>query len=180
MFAATGLLLLLTGCSDGSDRVAREDTARTPVSMSRGELRAPAEDAQVPGDVRIVTVGDGFDLALIGDSISSGLSRTTLAMMRRETDSATVGGSGFGADLEKLVKGKVQQAVATRVSVPLSAVREVRYEQGALIFDWNGKPPALFAQTKINGKSFLESFTPDDARRFADAVRLRKGRRGDF
>lgn len=180
MIAASGVVLLLTACSDSSDTDARVDTARTPVSMSRGEVRAPAEDAQVPGDVRIVTVGDGFDLALIGDSISSGLSRTTLAMMRRETDSAAVSGSGFGANLEKMVKGTVQQAVATRVSIPLSAVRDVRYEQGALIFDWNGKPPALFVQTKINGKPFLESFAPDDARRFVDAVRLRKGRRGDF
>ena len=51
------------------------------------------------GDVRIVSTDGGIDLALIGDSISSGLSPATLAKVAQETDTAGVKQSGFGASI---------------------------------------------------------------------------------
>jgi hypothetical protein len=126
------------------------------------------------GDVRIVTEDGGVDLALIGDTISGGLSQQTVDKVKRETDTGAVQGSGFGAEIERMVKGTVQSAIGTRAAFPLSAVRDVRYENGKLIFDWADKPQNMFGKVNVNKKDVMESFSPADAQRFVDAVRARK------
>jgi hypothetical protein len=141
---------------------------------SRPPSHAAASDTLDTGEVRIVSADSGVDLALLRDTISGGLSQQTLATVRHSVDTATVTGRGLGASIEKLVKSSVSSAVGTRVAVPLSAVKEVRYEGGKLHFEWNGKPVTLFENAKVNGKPVLESFRPDDARRFVDVVRARK------
>jgi hypothetical protein len=126
------------------------------------------------GDIRIVSVDSGVDLALLGDTVSGGLSQYSLAKVKRETDTLTVKGTGVGADIERMVKGTVQSAVATRVAFPVSAVRDVRYEGGRIIFDWNDKPRYLFGKMNVNKKDVMGSFSPADAERFVDAVRARR------
>ena len=131
-----------------------------------------------PGDIRIVTTDNGIDLALIGDTISSGLSQHALDRVRKETDTSAVKGDGFGASIEKMVKGSVQSAIGTRVAFPISAVRSVRYDGNKIVFDWNGKSNNFFGHTNVNGRNVLESFDAADARQFADAVMARKRTRG--
>jgi hypothetical protein len=172
---ALGAAMLAFGCSTGSDTAARDETPAAGVTLSRTKLRA-SNDSLAPGDVRIVTTDGSLDLALVGDSISSGLSPASIEKVRHETDTAAVQGSGFAADMEKMVKGTVQGAIGTRASIPLSAVREVRYDGEKLVFEWNGAPPKLFVDAKVNGKPLLASFAPDEARRFAGAVNARKGK----
>jgi hypothetical protein len=174
---ALASLLLLAACSDRSRESGRTDTGATHVSITS---RTPSADAAplAAGDVRIVTTDGGMDLALIGDTISSGLSPGAIEKARHETDTAAVTGTGFGADLEKMVKGTVQKAIGTRAVFPIADVREVRYDGHALEFEWAGKPPQVYSSMKVNGKPFLESFAPDDAKRFADAVNARKQARG--
>ena len=169
------------GCGGGSEDRRAEDTVATDTASSaRAPMDMPADvaasDSLGEGDVRIVTTNGGIDLALIGDSISTGLSPQALQTVRAETDTASVSGTGFGAELEKMVKGTVQGAVGKRIGFPISDVREVRYDGEKLVFEWTGKPRTLFDKTKINGKPLLASFAPEDARRFADAVNARKGR----
>jgi hypothetical protein len=125
------------------------------------------------GDIRITSTDGGVDLALIGDSISGGLSQQSLEKARRETDTNKVKGTGFGADIEKMVKGTVQSALATRVAFPLSAIKDVRYDGRKIVFDWNGTP-RISGKMQVNDKDALESFSPEDAQRFVDAVRARK------
>ena len=127
-----------------------------------------------PGDVRIVSTDNGIDLALLGDTISSGLSEHALSKAKEGTDTAAVKGSGFGASIEKMVKSQVQTAIGTRVAFPLSAVRDIRSENGTIVFDGDPNPGNLFKGTKVNGKPLLESFSAADAQRFVDAVRARK------
>ena len=141
--------------------------------MSRSATPA-AEVPLGPGDIRITNTDGGVDLAMIGDSISGGLSAATLARVRRETDTSAVSGSGFSASIEKMVKGSVQSALGTRMSVPISAVKDVRYDGQRLVFDWNGKAPANFDHARVNNKDVMASFSADDAQRFAAAVRARK------
>jgi hypothetical protein len=100
--------------------------------------------------------------------------------VRQETDTAKVSGSGFSASLEKMVKGTVASAVGTRVSFPVSALRDVRYADGAIVFEWTGKRPTMFDNTKVNNKKLLESFPPDDAQRFVTAVKARMAERGNI
>jgi hypothetical protein len=173
--------LALTAACSRSSEADRADppTERTEVTISRGSSRNGADTLRA-GDVRITTVDGSIDLALLGDSISSGLSQGSLDKVRTETDTAAVDGTGLAANLERMVKGTVQSAVGTRISVPISAIRDVRYENGAIVIDWVGERRTIFDNTKINGKRLLESFRPDDARRFVDAVKARKVRSGEF
>lgn len=132
-----------------------------------------AQAGATGGDVRIQTTSGELDMALVGDSISAGLTPDALAKVRRETDTARVSSSGIGGSIERMVKSTVQSAVSSRVSFPVSAVKDVRYRDGAIEFEWNERPTRLFEQTKVNGKPFLASFAPQDAERFVDAVRAR-------
>jgi hypothetical protein len=176
--------LSAVACSGGGDRDTRRSDERsdagpveTPPTPAAAPSAAAAEDETLAdGDIRIVTTNGGIDLALIGDTVSSGLSPQALREVRRETDTAAVHGTGIGADIEKMVKGTVQGAVRKRASFPLSEVRSARYDGERLVFEWEGSPRKLFDNTKIDGKPLLASFAPDDARRFAAAVNARKGR----
>lgn len=168
--------VLVSACSRRSTEDAREQTPVVATVRSAAEGPLPLHE----GDIRIVTADSGIDLALVGDTISTGLSPYALEKVRRETDTTTVQGTGMGASLEKLIKGKVAGAIGTRAGFPLSAIRDVRYESGALKFDWVGKPVNLFTNTKVNGRPVLESFSPADAQRFVDAVRARKSGRSRF
>jgi len=171
------LAVVIAACSGRSNDASRADSARTHISMTSSKPDAE----RVPlaeGDVRIMTADSSVDLALIGDTISSGLSQHAIAKVRQETDTAAVKGTGFGADIEKMVKGTVQKAVGTRVQFPISDVRAVRYDGRAIVFEWAGKPPKVYGDAKVNGKPLMESFAPDDAKRFADAVTARKRARG--
>jgi hypothetical protein len=173
-----GALVVAGACSSKAERNEKRAQDEAPdggVTLSRPNT-AITEDTLGAGDVRIVTTNGGIDLALIGDSISSGLSPAAIRKVRQETDTAKVTGTGFGSQIEKMVKGSVQGAIGTRMSFPISAVREVRYDGEKLVFDWNGEPRRTFEAVKIDGKPMLASFSPEDAKRFADAVNARKGK----
>lgn len=168
---SVAVLIVSAGCSShDTDHNTDDDGAR----MSMPSTSTAVPDSLATGEVRIVTADSGVDLMLVRDSISGGLSEATLAKIRQSVDTTSVKSTGIGASIEKLVKSTVTSAVGTRVVVPLSAVKDVRYEEGRLQFDWNGKPTKIFDNTKVNGKPVMESFRPDDARRFVDAVRARK------
>ena len=152
----------------------RDDDVKIPMRLSHNSDPAAANAPLREGDIRITSVDGGVDLALIGDSISGGLSQKTLAKVRHDTDTSAVQGSGFGASIEKMVKGSVQSALGTRVVFPLVDVTDVRYDGKRLIFDWNGKPRTGFAHINVDNRDVLESFSSDDAQRFVIAVRARK------
>lgn len=171
--ASIAAVTLLGSACSRSDEEARP-TADVPMRIARSADTSGGPESLASGDIRIENENRGVDLALIGDTISSGLSRSALETARRETNPAAVTGSGFGADIEKMVKGTVQGALSTRVSFPLSSVNDARYENGAIVFDWNGRPPSMFKQVNINDKPLLESFSEADAQRFVEAVRARK------
>ena len=167
------------GSSQGESVVAdTASAAQPPMRESVDASPAPpgTSDSLAEGDIRIVTTNGGIDLALIGDSISTGLSPQALQTVRAETDTASVSGTGLGSQIEKMVKGTVQGAVGKRIGFPLSDVREVRYDGQKLVFEWAGEPRKLFDNTKIDGKPLLASFSPEDARRFAAAVNAKKGK----
>jgi hypothetical protein len=143
-------------------------------SRQRDESRSSSAAAtSTAGDVRIQTATGELDLALVRDTISAGLAPPALAKAREATDTAHVNATGLGGSIERLVKSSVQQAVSARVAFPVSAVKDVRYTDGRIEFEWNERPTRLLDQTKVNGRPFLESFRPEDAERFVAAVRER-------
>ncbi|MEO8335229.1 MAG: hypothetical protein ABI664_09660 [bacterium] len=163
-------VLVTVGCSH------KDDTrAEVPVKLSRSTDTSRYE--MQPGDIRIASIDSGVDLALIGDTISGGLSAKTLAKVKHDIDTAAVKGTGMGAEIERMVKGTVASALTTRINVPVSAVRDVHYDGKRIVFEWNGKPPRTFGSVKSDKKDVLESFSAEDAERFVAAVRARKGTR---
>jgi hypothetical protein len=163
-------VLALAACRH---RDSDSDQPDVPVHLSRNA--DTTHYVMQPGDIRIASVDSEVDLALLGDTISGGLSAKTLAKVKHDTDTGAVKGTGFGADIEKMVKGTVQSALTTRVSFPLSAVKDVHYDGRKIVFDWNGKTPRSFMSVHVhNNKDALEAFSASDAQRFVDAVRARK------
>lgn len=172
MRTSCSMLLLAALALVASCGTTKDDEEKVPLHVSRPGGTAPAVPL-APGDIRITSTDGGIDLAMIGDSISGGLSAATLAKVRKETDTSAVSGTGFAASLEKVVKGSVQTALNTRIAVPVSAVKDVRYDGQRLVFEWNGKPPADFSHAKVNDKDVMASFSAADAQRFVVAVRAR-------
>ena len=99
--------------------------------------RADHDDSLAAGDVRIVASNGGVDLALIGDSISTGLSPAAIEKVHQETDTSKVTGTGFGCVDREDGEGTVQGAIGTRVSFPVAAVREARYDGEKIVFEWS-------------------------------------------
>ena len=129
-----------------------------------------------PGDVKITNEDSSVDMAVVGQQIVVRLSDRTMDKVRRETDTANVSGSGFGASIEKMVKRTVASTLGQQFEYPLRDVRDARYENGQIVLDVNGKEPRLLANTKVGGKKLMESFRPEDAQRFVAAVNARKAR----
>jgi hypothetical protein len=138
----------------------------------------PANEALGPGDLRIYSADSSVDLVLSGNNILAGLSPKTVekvkSEMERSTDRDT---SGFAGSISKMVKSSVAGAIGTHAVYPLSEIREIRYEDGQIVFDAkDGKQHDLFGNTKVNGNKVSNSFRPDDAQRFVEAVRARMER----
>src|SRR5678815_254909 len=96
--------LVAAACSSKPADRAKDEAPDGGVTLSKTTVPV-SDDSLGAGDVRIVATNGGIDLALIGDSISSGLSPEALRKVKRETDTARVTGSGFASQIEKMVKG---------------------------------------------------------------------------
>ena len=149
------------------------DDADKSVIIQSGIKAAPPR-ALGPGDIRISATDNDVDLAMIGDTITSGLSEAALAKAQKSTDTTAVKGTGFSASIEKMVKSTVQGALGTRVGFALSDIRSARYENGRIVFDWVDPKKNIFEHSNVNGRNVLESFSAADAQRFVDAVNARR------
>jgi hypothetical protein len=129
-----------------------------------------------PGDMKITNEDSSVDMAVVGQRIVVRLSEKTMSKVRQETDTAAVKDSGFGGSIERFVKKTVQSTLGQQFEYPVADVRDARYENGAIVLDVNGREPRLLANTKVSGKKLMESFRPDDARRFVAAVNAKKGK----
>jgi hypothetical protein len=126
-----------------------------------------------PGDVQIVNTDSTVEMALIGQNIVVRLSDKIMARMHRDVDTA-IRDSGLSGSIERLVKSTVASALNQQLQYPLSEVREARYENGAIKLDVNGAQPRAFSSTKVGGRPLMETFRPEDAQRFVNAVNARK------
>jgi hypothetical protein len=135
----------------------------------------PANEALGPGDLRIYSSDSAVDLVLSGNNILAGLSPKTVEKVKREMEKSTDRDtSGFAGSISQIVKSSVAGAIGTHAVYALSDIREIRYEDGHIVFDAkDGKQHDLFGSTKVNGNKVSSSFRPDDAQRFVEAVRAR-------
>ncbi|HTE47271.1 MAG TPA: hypothetical protein VK636_18620 [Gemmatimonadaceae bacterium] len=141
----------------------------------RVQTEVPPPEALGPGDVHIYSADTSVDLILQGDKILAGLSPQTVAKVKISIDSSASGDtSGLGGSISQIVKKSVAGAIGTHAVFPLADIRDIRYESGQIVFDWkDGGKHQLFGNTKVNGNKVSNSFRPDDAQRFIDAVKAR-------
>lgn len=131
-----------------------------------------------PGDIRIVTESGNIELALIGDSIVTGLGPELLDKVRDKTDTNN-SGNGIGSGIAKMVKSTVADAMSQQLLYPLASIKDVRYENGKLQFYYkDGTNLKIFDNSHDGGKPVSESFRPEDAQRFVDAVHARMASKG--
>jgi hypothetical protein len=141
----------------------------------------PPNEALGPGDMRIYSADSSVDLVLSGNNILAGLSPQTVEKVKREMDKkADRDTSGFAGSITQIVKSSVAGAIGTHAVYPLADMRDIRYEDGQIVFEAkDGKQHDLFGNTKINGNKVSNAFRPDDAQRFVEAVRARMGTRSE-
>jgi hypothetical protein len=128
------------------------------------------------GDVLTITTTDSaVDMSLADDTIAVHLSDRVVAKARRDMDSSTARDtSGIGGFLARTVTSAVSGALSTRVTVPVADVKDIRYENGAIVMELTRRPKLPLDKFKMNVRPLLESFPPRDAERFVDAVRRAK------
>ena len=143
----------------------------------RVQTEPPPADSLGPGDIRIFDADSAVDLTLMGDKILAGLSPKTIAQVKSEIDkSANADSTGIGGSISQIVKRSVAGAIGTHAVFPLSDIRDIRYENNQIVFDWvDGGKHELFGSAKVNGSKASKSFSREDAMRFIQAVRARKG-----
>lgn len=137
----------------------------------------PPTESLGPGDIRIFDTDSAVDLTLVGDKILAGLSPKTVAQVKNEIDKSADGDTtGLGGSISQIVKRSVAGAIGTHAVFPLSDIRDIRYENGQIVFDWvDGGKHELFGNSKVNGSKASKSFRREDAMQFVQAVRARKG-----
>ena len=161
--------------------VGRYFTRRVSRSIGSSHVRlqseAPPADSLGPGDIRIFDADSAVDLTLVGDKIMAGLSPKTVAQVKDEMDKSGSGDTtGLGGSISQIVKRSVAGAIGTHAVFPISDIRDVRYENDQLVFDWaDGGKHELFNNAKVNGRNASKSFRREDAERFIAAFRARKG-----
>jgi hypothetical protein len=145
----------------------------------RVETEVPAPDALGPGDLRIYSADSSVDLTLVGDKILAGLSPKTVAEVKTKLEtSAARDTSGLGGSIAQIVKKSVAGAIGTHAVFPLSDIRDIRYDGDQIVVEWkDGGKHQLFGGVTVSDHKVSNSFRPEDAKRFIDAVHERMGAR---
>ena len=153
-------------------------THRVPTSNKHRvsvQTEVPPPDSLRAGDLRIFNADSSIDVILSGDRILAGLSPKTVGKIRSELDTAGSSDSGLGGSIASLVKKTVAGAIGTHAVYRVSEIRDVRYDNGRLVFEWvDGTDHNLFGDVKVNGDRKGNTFRAEDAERFIDAFRERK------
>ena len=173
------LAVFFVSRSFGFGRSSSSRSSRRDRSSVKVETQAPP-DSLGPGDLRIYNADSTVDLVLRGESILAGLSPKMVSEIKAKIDTSTAKDTtGFSAGIASIVKKSVAGAIGTHAVFPISDLRDIRYEDDQIIFDWNdGQRHQIFENANINGKKTSRTFRREDAERFIEAVKARKSAGG--
>jgi len=168
-FAAGAALVLAApswACFGGD----RDDFARMPSDTIPLVLGA--------GDLLITTTDSTMQLGLVGDTVLMQFSDRMRQKLRTDLDTTHLRSSNrLGAAIERMVKRKVGAMLGRRLVRPLAEIDSVSLDGNRIVFAYRDRGGFNFDSMKNDRRPTLESFSPEDARRFVDAVRERKSRR---
>lgn len=136
---------------------------------------APAMAAEA----HIVTRNRSAFMALRDDRIVAGLTdslrKAIRAEMEREIAKEKV--DGMGVRIAQTVVNGIGRILDKQVEVPLSKVRDIRYDGTRIVLEYRGGKPDGFLTLETiksdNDRTLLEQFSEADARRFVRVVKER-------
>jgi hypothetical protein len=164
--------LSLAACGDRRSDVRAPASAAPPADASGSDASGSFGDARMT----ITTTDGNVSMSLLDDAIAYHLSDKVLAKVRRDMDTSTAKDtSGIGGFIARTVKSAVGTALTTQMKIRLADIEDIRYEDGAIRMKLRGRDHFDPDDVKVDKRPLLESFAPDDARRFVDAVRRAKG-----
>jgi hypothetical protein len=161
-------------------RRARRDTgSNVRVRVGRGSQGDVVRGDDPPlgsGDVRVTSVDGMLTLAVIGDSVRMRAGDSIAVVARRAMAKQADTAAGFGGFVARTVTGAVGGALdaASRfaVRVPVTEVRDLRYEEGQIRFRTGDEGRRGRKHEHDGGTS--ARFARADAERFIAAVRARQ------
>lgn len=168
---AIAALLLTAACKRGDK----------PHAAPRNPIDA-ASAAAISGDTTVIRTTDGaIKLGLAGDTVYMGLTDSVLAAARQDMARDTEEKSVVAGTIERFVKKSVSSALQTRLKYPLADLDSATYSGGAIKFAYRNKRRMGFEDVSQDGHKALQSFAPDDAQRFVDALNSAiRASRGSF
>lgn len=162
-FATLSLCTALAACGFSGDH--QEGDAR--VSFGNDSALAMALG---PDDVRIVSTDNSIVLAVIGDSVRMQLTDSLRGAIKQGIDTAG-GNSRLASTILKSVGNVVHNALGFAVRAHVTAVEDLRYEDGRIRFKINGDNVKI-GDENSNGTN--ARFSEQDAQRFIETVEKRQ------
>jgi hypothetical protein len=153
----------------------RDSRARSRSADSSATAEAPLVRER-PGETTITSTDGNIELALRADTVAMRLSKRVLDEADAKLDNKR-SDSKLGAMIENVVKSAVKSGLSTEVSYRLDEIKDARYEDGAIRFDYVKRHDLSFENVKQDKRPVLEMFRPDDAERFVGLVNAAKSKR---
>lgn len=199
-FAVAATLLLAAACSSERKKSREHTDAVVASAMAAAESATVSVSANAPsnassasaqpsfregpnGEVWMKTTNGTMLMGLRHDSILVGFSDSLRKSVKADVDSSMKkeATSDENSAIGRVVKNAVQATVKSTLTevfdrehgFPLSDVKDVKYDDGRIVFDYRHKPTIGPENVKDGNKTMLEQFHPADAARFVGAVRAR-------
>ncbi len=154
--------------------------AASACSHSRDSERASKAAVERNDEIAITTRDGKVVLALtsantVAMRLSDSLRHYVTEEIAKEfaNDSAD---TRFGRWIQRTTANLVTKGIGFELSVPVTEIEDVRYEDGELRFEYRSNRKLRFNAFKNDGRSPLSEFPAEEAERFAEAVRAKISR----
>ena len=159
---AISLPLAFTLATAGCEKHSSVERNNTPAAERNDQLAITTRDGNV-----VLALTDANTVAM---RLSDSLRQYVDAEIARDfaKDSSD---SRFGRWVQRKTADLVTKGLAFEFSIPVSEIEDARYEDGELRFEYRSNRKLKFNSFKKDSRSPLSDFSPEDAERFAEAVR---------
>ena len=154
---------------DLADEISRDVERETSgLDFDLGDLAVSSDLAGRPVDA-VFTRDGNIELGVTDSVLYSRLSAELQREIETEMKEETADQTGLGGTIARAVTGAVAEGLAMAVSVPLSDIRDVRYEDGRVVIEMETGGPSPFDRSQNDDEPMLEQFDAEAGRRLADA-----------
>lgn len=197
-FSLVALVAVAACSSGGEDQKASDKGGESSVGVSMSSDSGVSVEAKLSngnvasdakpsfteasdGSVSMTSTDGAVVMSLRHDSVVVAFSDSVRNKVKSEVDKS-MKEEAYDKDagaVGELIKGVVQKSVTAGLGeifdkargFEVSSVKDVRYKDGAIEFDYVKEPTWTFKDMKLDKRPVLESFHPADAARFVGAVR---------